>query len=136
DDKTLPAAHIVIATGSKPRRLPFPGADRMITSEDVLDDPTLPREIVFIGGGVIALEFGHVYARAGVKVTILEVLPQLLPGIDPDAAAQLRSETERIGIAVRTGVTITRIDPAGRGYRVVFTEDGAEHGVEAERVVN
>jgi glutathione reductase (NADPH) len=135
-DRTLEAAHIVIATGSKPRHLPFPGADRMITSEDILDDPALPRDVVFIGGGVIALEFGHVYARAGVRVTILEVLLQLLPAVDPDAAAQLRGETERIGIAVRTGVTITHIQQAGHGYRVVFTEDGAEHSVTAERIVN
>jgi glutathione reductase (NADPH) len=135
-DRTLEAKHIVIATGSKPRRLPFPGADRMITSDDVLDDPTLPRDVVFIGGGVIALEFGHIYARAGVRVTILEVLPQLLPAVDPDAAAQLRGETERIGIAVRTGVEIARIEPAQRGSRVVFTEDGAERSVEAERIVN
>jgi len=135
-DRTLEAAHIVIATGSKPRRLPFPGADMMITSEEVLDAPTLPRDVVFIGGGVIALEFGHVYARAGVPVTILEVLPQLLPAVDPEAAAQLRSETERVGIAVRTGVKITCIEPAERGYRVVFTEDGAEHSIEAERIVN
>jgi glutathione reductase (NADPH) len=135
-ERTLEAAHIVIATGSKPRRLPFPGADRMITSDDVLDDPTLPRDVVFIGGGVIALEFGHVYARAGVRVTILEVLPQLLPAVDADAALQLRAETERIGIEVRTGVAISRIEPAGRGCRVVFTEGGAEHSIEAERIVN
>src|SRR5260221_5152598 len=51
-DRRLGAAHIVIATGSKPRHLPFPGADAMITSEDVLDDPRLPRDVVFIGGGV------------------------------------------------------------------------------------
>src|SRR5712691_3527065 len=134
--RRLEAKHVVIATGSKPRHLPIPGAERMITSEDVLDDPTLPRDVVFIGGGVIALEFSHVYARAGVTVTILEMLPQLLPAIDPDAAAQLRGETERIGIAVHTGVTITRIEPAGRGHRVVYTEDGAERSVEAERIVN
>jgi glutathione reductase (NADPH) len=134
--RTLEAGHIVIATGSKPRHLPIPGADRMITSDDVLDDPTLPREVVFIGGGVIALEFSHVYVRAGVKVTILEALPQLLPAVDADAAAQLRSETERLGVAIHTGVSVTRIDPAGERPRVSFTKDGAEHVIEAERVVN
>src|SRR5260370_23271139 len=135
-DRRLEAKHVVIATGSKPRHLPIPGAERMITSEDVLDDPTLPRDVVFIGGGVIAMEFSHVYARAGVTVTILEMLPQLLPAIDPDAAAQLRGETERIGIAVHTRVTITRIEPAGRGHRVVFAEDGAERSIQADRLVN
>ncbi len=61
----------------------------MITSDEVLSEPTQPREVVFVGGGVIALELGHVYARAGTKVTILEVLPGLLPAQDADAVAQL-----------------------------------------------
>ena len=64
-DRTLEAAHIVIATGSKPRHLAIPGADLLAISDDVLADPVLPRDVVFIGGGVIALEFSHVYARAG-----------------------------------------------------------------------
>src|SRR5712691_5092168 len=135
-DRTLEAAHIVIATGSKPRNLPFPGADKMVTSDDVLSDPTLPRDVVFIGGGVIALEFSHVYARAGSKVTILEVLPNLLPSVDPDAAAQLRGESERIGIAIHTGVKVSRIERSGDRYNVVFTEAGAERSITAERVVN
>src|SRR5437016_1183779 len=135
-DRTLEAGHIVVATGSKPRRLPIPGAEHLVTSDDVLSDPALPRDVVFIGGGVIALEFSHVYARAGSQVTILEVLPNLLPAVDADAAAQLRSETERLGIAVHTGVKVARIEPAGRGYNVVFTEAGAERNITAERVVN
>ncbi len=135
-DRTLEAAHIVIATGSKPRALPFPGADRMVISDAVLDDPHLPRDVAFIGGGVIALEFSHVYARAGTRVTILEMLPQLLPAADADAAAQLRGETERLGIAVHTGVTVNRIDPAGGRLRVVFTANGAEQSLDVELVVN
>ena len=78
----LEAKHIVIATGSKPRKLPFPGAEVMITSDDVLSERRLPAEVVFVGGGVIALEFSHVYARAGAKVTILEALPRLLDNMD------------------------------------------------------
>jgi glutathione reductase (NADPH) len=136
EGRTLEAAHIVIATGSKPRHLPIPGAEHLATSDDVLSGEHLPRDVVFIGGGVIALEFSHVYARAGAKVTVLEALPQLLPAIDPDAAAQLRAETERIGVTVHTGVTVTRIEPAGDRCRVLFTMDGAECSVEAGRIVN
>src|SRR5262249_7670929 len=65
DDDTLEARHIVVATGSKPRPLPFPGADLMITSDDVLSEERQPRSVLFVGGGVIAFEFAHVYVRAG-----------------------------------------------------------------------
>src|SRR5262249_58662600 len=70
DGEILKAKHVVIAMGSKPRRLPFSGAELMITSDDVLSERSLPASVVFVGGGVIALEFSHVYARAGTKVTI------------------------------------------------------------------
>ncbi|TIX45233.1 MAG: NAD(P)/FAD-dependent oxidoreductase, partial [Mesorhizobium sp.] len=81
-----------IATGSKPRSLPIPGAEHVTISDDVLNDPVLPRAVVFIGGGVIAFELGHVYARAGAEVTILEALPHLLGTFDADAVAQILSE--------------------------------------------
>ena len=81
----LEAGKIVIATGSKPRPLDLPGAEHLITSEEILTSRQLPERLVFIGGGVIALEFGHVFARAGTKVTILEALPRLLPRMDEDA---------------------------------------------------
>ena len=108
----------------------------MITSDDVLSDRTLPASIVFVGGGVIALEFSHVYARAGVEVTILEALPRLLGNMDADAVAQMQRETERLGVAIHTGVDVWRIERSGVRLRVVYEEGGSERTVEAERVVN
>jgi glutathione reductase (NADPH) len=92
--------------------------------------------VIFVGGGVISLEFGHVYARAGTNVTVLEMLPQLLPAMDADAVAKLEEESERIGIKVRTGVSLRRIEPVGSRFRVIFTHDGIEQAAEADRVVN
>jgi glutathione reductase (NADPH) len=132
----LEAKHIVVATGSKPRRLPFPGAELMMTSDDVLSERVLPAWVVFVGGGVIALEFAHVYARAGARVTILEALPRLLGNMDADAVAQLHRESERIGIAIHTGIAVRRIERAADRLRVVYEEGGAERAVEAERIVN
>ena len=99
-------------TGSRPRPLPIPGAEHMITSDEMLSERKLPGSVIFVGGGVISLEFGHVYARAGAEVTILEALPQLLPAMDTDAVARLQAESERIGIRVRTDVGVKRIEPA------------------------
>lgn len=135
-DRTLEAEHIVIATGSKPRPLPIPGAELMITSDEMLGERDLPGSVIFVGGGVISLEFGHVYARTGSDVTILEALPQLLPAMDADAVGHLREESERIGIRVRTGVSVKRIEPANGRLRVVFTCEGIEQTAEADRIVN
>jgi glutathione reductase (NADPH) len=135
-ERTFEARHIVIATGSKPRELPFPGAELMAISDDVLDDRAFPASVVFIGGGVIGLEFSHVFARAGARVTILEVLPRLLPALDADAVERVAEESRRIGIAVETAVKVTRIERRAGGLAVVFERDGVEDVIIAERVVN
>ncbi|WP_338692290.1 NAD(P)/FAD-dependent oxidoreductase [Bradyrhizobium sp. 26S5] len=135
-DRTLHAGHIVIAGGSKPRPLSIPGARHMVTSDDMLRESKRPDSVIFIGGGVISLEFGHVYARAGSSVTILEALPQLLPAIDTDAVARLQAESERIGLQISTGVGIERIEESGGRFRVVFTHEVIEKAAEADWVVN
>jgi len=135
-DRHLEAKHIVIATGSKPRPLPIPGAEHMITSDEMLSERELRGSVIFVGGGVISLEFGHVYARAGASVTILEALPQLLPAMDADAVARIQTESERIGIQVKTSVGVKRIEPADGRLRVVFVHEGLEHAAEVDRVVN
>ena len=132
----LEADHVVVATGSKPRPLPIPGAEHLVTSDDVLSDRTLPGEVVFIGGGVIAMEFSHVFARAGAKVTILEVLPRLLPRVEPDAVDVLRRETERIGVSVKTKVEVKKIAEADGRLRVHYEHEGKTHALDADRVVN
>jgi glutathione reductase (NADPH) len=102
----------------------------------MLSESKRPDSVIFIGGGVISLEFGHVYARAGSSVTILEALPQLLPAMDTDAVTRLQAESERIGLQIRTGVRIERIETIDRRFRVVFTHDGVEKAAEADWVVN
>lgn len=135
-DTVVKADSIVIATGSKPRALPFPGAEHMITSDEVLDETELPREVVFVGGGVIAMEFSHVYARAGARVTILETLPGVLPALDLDAVSVLVAESERLAITIRTGVEVRGITRADGRLSVRYRHDGQEAEVSADRVVN
>ncbi len=108
----------------------------MITSDEVLSEREQPGSVLFVGGGVIALELGHVYARAGTKVTILEVLPHLMPALDADAVEQIRQESERIGIDVHSGVKVLRVERAGSQLRTVFSADGQEQSVVSDRVVN
>jgi glutathione reductase (NADPH) len=135
-NRELKARHIVIATGSKPRTLQIPGAEHTITSDEMLSEREMPASVIFVGGGVISLEFGHVYARAGASGIILEALPQLLPAMDTDAVAHLQAESERIGINVKTSVSVKRIERENGRFRVIFTHQGAEQAIEADRVVN
>ncbi len=102
----------------------------------MLSERELPKEVVFIGGGVIAMEFSHVYARAGARVTILEMASQLLPRIDADAIAAIRAESERLGITIKTGVAVESVLKSDDGLRVNFVHEGVRQFVEASRVVN
>ncbi|WP_262694718.1 dihydrolipoyl dehydrogenase family protein [Kordiimonas aquimaris] len=135
-EDTLEGDNIVIATGSIHRPLNISGAEHMITSDEVLSEPEQPNEVVFIGGGVVALEFSHVYARVGTKVTILEMMPELLPRMEPAAVQQLRAETERLGVTVHTGVSVDGVKQAGKALQVSFDKDGKKQSVTADRVVN
>ncbi len=136
DGRRIEAGTIVIATGSKPRPLPIPGAEHLITSEEILERRELPESLIFIGGGVIALEFSHVYARAGTKVTILEALPRLLPRTEADAVAEIHKESARIGIDILTGVTVQEIVPADGGLTVRFEHNGEVKSLTAAQVAN
>jgi len=136
DGTILKGENIVIATGSKTRPLPIPGSELMITSDDVLSEEIQPDEVVFIGGGVIAMEFSHVYARAGTKVTILEAMPRLLPRVDADAVAAIQAESERIGITVKTGVKVTGVTRLEGRLSVTYELDGEEHSIVADRIIN
>lgn len=134
--RTIEAKNIVIATGSKPRQPPIEGAEHMITSDDILSERAQPRDVVFVGGGVIAFEFAHVYARAGTKVAILEVLPRFLPALDEDAVAQIVRESERIGIALTKGAKVKRIEARGGRFVAIYEHEGTERTIEADRVIN
>ena len=100
------AGKIVVATGSTPRSLPIPGAEHLVTSDALLELPALPESITFVGAGVIAFEFAHVLARAGSRVTLLEVAPRVLPTLDPDATDRLAALTRELGVRIETSVAI------------------------------
>ena len=136
DGRILDAGKIVIATGSKPRPLAIDGAAHLITSDDILEMTALPDSMIFIGGGVIAMELGHVLQRAGCSVTILEAMPQLLPRMDPGAIAEIERESERIGMKILKSVDVKSIAADGNTLTVSFVHDGVEKSLSAARVAN
>ncbi|MCB1745140.1 MAG: NAD(P)/FAD-dependent oxidoreductase [Gammaproteobacteria bacterium] len=132
----LAATHIVIATGSVPRELPVPGASLVKTSDDLLTERALPGHVVFIGGGVIAMEFSHVLARAGSQVTVLEALPRLLPRVDADAVEVLKQASQALGIDFVTDVEVQGVSRAGGRYQVDYRVAGRSEALLADSVVN
>lgn len=136
DGTPYAADNIVVATGSIPRPLVFEGARHVVDNETILSDPELPASIAFIGGGVISLEFAHVYGRAGSEVTILESSPRILSPVDADVAERLRAATEKAGVAILTGVEVTAIALEGNRFAVRFRRDGGEHSLHVDRVAH
>ena len=103
------AEKIIIATGSRPARPSFPGAERGIVSDELIHLKTQPARLVVIGGGFIGLEFGFTLARAGSKVTILQAGPEIAPALDGDIRAELLKIAADAGIAVRTNAKVIKI---------------------------
>jgi len=108
-DRVVAAARFVIATGSAPACPPIPGAERAITSDELLDLETLPRRMVVIGGGVIAMELGYCLARAGTRVTILQRGPDVLPRADHEMRDALVALGRETAIEFCTNVNVKRI---------------------------
>ena len=127
----LAGSNVVLASGSVPRTLPgFEVDGRYVqTSDELLDLRQLPRSAAVIGAGAIGCEFASMLSDLGVRVTLLEALPKILPGCDQDVANVIvRSFTKR-GITVRTGVSVTGHEPDGEHTSVVFA-DGEKLEVE------
>ena len=127
---------ILIATGSRPRTLAIPGFEHTITSDDILEMKKLPRSIAFIGGGAIAFEFAHVLARAGVKVTIMEVMSRVLTGLDEDVVKKLVNATRSLGVEILTDGSVQNVVPTANGREISFVYHGATHAMTAEVVAN
>jgi len=135
-DDELHAGAFVIATGSTPRRLTFPGADLVKTTDDILELRRPPERLVILGAGVVAFEFGFVFARVGTKVTILMHSTRALAGFDDDFAAHAVDYGRSIGIEFIPSTTITRILPASDSAAVEFTREAGSDVREADFILN
>ena len=135
DDGTeLVGTHVVLASGSVPRTLPGFDVDGryVLTSDEVLDLERLPESAVVVGGGAIGCEFASMMSDLGVRVTVLEALPKLLPGCDRDVVAVVARSFEKRGIAVHTDTAVRSHEPDGDRTTLTF---GDGETVTAEMVV-
>jgi len=126
------AEKILIATGSKPFIPPIPGADSpaVLTSREILDIDHVPESLVVIGGGVIGLEFASLFSTLGSKVTIIEMLPEIVPSLDSDVAALLRQRLEK-DVTFKLGARVEDI----KGAQVHFTDADGAQSINAEFIL-
>ncbi len=129
---------IIIATGSKPGSIPVEGVDEkdVMNSDDALAMKSLPRRMIVIGGGAIGVEFAQLFKRMNVDVSIIEMMPQLLPTEDQEIAMALERTLKKEGINIYTDARVMRIGTAPSGVKEVhFSSNGADMRVEGEKVL-
>jgi dihydrolipoamide dehydrogenase len=114
----------IVATGSFPLRPPIDGLDspRCVDSTGLLAQTEVPRRLVVLGGGIIGVEFASIFGRFGSEVTVIEMLPRLIPSEDEDAAKELANQFGKRGIRIELGKQCTRVDDTGSGLVVHFGE--------------
>src|ERR1700686_2419001 len=125
-DQTLTFDRIILATGSRPAIIPSLKLDspRVMDSTSALDLSEVPKTLLVVGGGYIGLELGTVYAALGSKVSVVEMLPGLLPGADRDLVLPLHKRVEKIFDSILLNTTVASMKEEADGIRVTF--DGSE----------
>jgi dihydrolipoamide dehydrogenase len=137
--RPVTAKNIVIATGSSVTPLPGVAIDNevVIDSTGALALPTVPGHLVVIGGGVIGLELGSVWKRLGARVTVVEYLDQILPGMDREVRAEATKIFKKQGFEIRTSTKVTKVERTGSGATVTVepAAGGAAETIQADVVL-
>ena len=134
----ITATNIIIATGSKPASLPFIKLDkeRVVTSTEALNLKEVPKHLVVIGGGVIGLELGSVYARLGAKVSVVEYMDSLIPTMDKTMGKELQKTLKKLGFEFYLKHKVTAIDRKDKEITVkAESEKGEEIKLEGDYVL-
>ena len=134
--RELSAGTIVLATGSEAHLLPGLTADseRILTNREVLELKRIPASMIIIGAGAVGVEFASIYRVFGTEVTVLEMLPRVVPVEDEEISRELERLFRKQGIRVLTGTKVDKITTS-KQVRVEFTADGKSQAVEAETVL-
>ncbi|WP_282132234.1 dihydrolipoyl dehydrogenase family protein [Cellulophaga baltica] len=135
-DEIIEADKFVIATGLKPIELPIEGAALLKTSEDFLNLKKLPEHLVFVGGGYIGMEFAHMAARAGVKVTVIHSHERPLQGFDPDLVDTLVAYSKKIGVKFLFNAKVNKVKEGKNKLKVYYEHEDTTKHIKANIVFN
>jgi dihydrolipoamide dehydrogenase len=135
DDREITAKHIIVATGSSPRSVPGIEIDhtRIITSDEAIHMKEVPGSIVVMGSGAVGVEFASIFNRFGSKVTVIELLPRLVPAEDEAVSAELARSFKKQGIAMLVGTRVTSAVVNGPSVTLeATTADGKSQSITAD----
>ena len=136
---TYKAKNIIVATGARPRVLPGiePDGDRIWTYFEAMSPKTMPKSLVVMGSGAIGMEFASFYRSLGAEVTIIELLPQILPVEDAEIAAQVKKRFEKRGIRFMIEAKVTKVDKSKTGIVAhVENQDGSKVDIAGDALIS
>lgn len=133
--KDYQGRQVVIATGSVPMMIPVPGYEHCIDSTGALNLRRLPESMVVMGGGVIGLELACAFAAYGTEVTVVEMMPELMPREQKEAVKIVVNAMKKLGISLMTGAKMLRIEKTAGGLRAVYEVGGMEAYTDCEQVL-
>ena len=136
--QTLEARNIIVATGSEARMLPGlePDPEFILTNIEILNLTAVPKSLIVIGAGAVGVEFASIFKRFGTDVTVIEMLPRVVPVEDEDISKELERNFRKQGIRVETGARAENIQKTGQGVKLTLTtKDGKQEQLEAEKLL-
>lgn len=136
---TYSAKHIIVSTGARPRALPGiePDGDQIWTYFEAMVPPSMPKSLVVMGSGAIGIEFASFYRTMGAEVTVVELMPQVMPVEDAEISAIARKRFEKQGMKILTDAKVTKVTKGkGSVTATVETKDGKTQEITAEKLIS
>jgi dihydrolipoamide dehydrogenase len=132
----IKAKNILLSTGSEARMIPgLEPDDKILTNIEILSLREIPKSLVIVGAGAVGVEFASIYKSFGSEVTILEMLPRLVPVEDEDVSKELARAFRKRGINFHTSAKVDKVEKTKSGVSVTFTVDGKQQKIDAEKIL-
>jgi dihydrolipoamide dehydrogenase len=138
DNKTshIKAKNVILSTGSEARMIPgLEADDRILTNIEILSLKEIPKSLVIVGAGAVGVEFASIFRSFDSEVTILEMLPRLVPVEDEDVSKELARVYRKRGITFHTGAKVEKVEKTKSGISVTFSVGGKEQKIDAEKIL-